>query len=269
VTPDITGVVALAQAYRRNRFMPVPPEERNFAGDGDFRAIGAEFLTRFVRMGGLYPAARVVEIGCGIGRMALPLTQYLTGGYDGIDIVKDGIDWCARTITPVYDNFRFHHRDYRNPVYNPAGILAMDHAELPFAAGAFDFAILTSVLTHLDAVASAAYAAEVARLLRPGGRCFLSLFLITPATRAGITAGHSRFAFDADGAGPIFEAEPDCPGHAVACDESWLLEILAGHGLTPARPIAYGAWSGRTASHYQDLLVLEKTPLPAVTGPAA
>ena len=254
----IAALQALSLAYANNRFMPIPPEERNFAGDGDFRAIGAEFLTHFVDLGGLVPAAKVIEIGCGIGRMALPLTQYLTGSYDGVDIVLHGIDWCSRVITPVYDTFRFHRLDVRNPVYNPGGELAAERAVMPFAAGSFDFAILTSVFTHLDEIAITAYVAELARLLRPGGRCFLSLFLMNDSARAGIWAGESRFPFDTQGTGPVFEAEPDRPGHAVACDEAWLNGLLAHHGLDPARPVNYGSWSGQKASHYQDRVVVEK-----------
>jgi len=251
-------VAAVARAYRRNRFMPLPPSERNFAGDGDFRAIGAEFLSYFVRLGGLYPRAKVLEIGCGIGRMALPLTQYLTGGaYDGVDVVRDGVEWCGRSITPAYGNFHFRHLDYRNPVYNPDGTLKPGTA-LPFGAASFDFVIMTSVVTHLDEVATRFYAAEVARLLRPGGRAFLSLFLMTDAARAGCKAGASRFAFDPEAPGPAFEAEPDRPGHAVAFDEAWLMDLFAGHGLRRLRPVAYGAWSGRDSRHYQDLCVLEK-----------
>ena len=38
---------------------------------------------------GLKPEHRVLDIGCGVGRVALPLTRYLTSGtYDGFDIVK-------------------------------------------------------------------------------------------------------------------------------------------------------------------------------------
>jgi SAM-dependent methyltransferase len=250
-------VATLARSYAANRFMPLP--DLDFAGDGDFRAIGAEFLEHFVRLGGLDPACRVLDIGCGIGRMALPLTQYLTeGSYDGIDVVREGIAWCARAITPVYGNFRFHHLDCRNPVYNPGGGLAAERAALPFADGGFDFVVMTSLLTHLDRAATGAYAAEVARLLRPGGRCFISLFLINAESRAGLAAGRSRFAFDPAEPGPDFEAEPERPGHAVAYDEAWLMERFAGLGLKPARPVSYGAWSGRTAGHYQDLCVLEK-----------
>ncbi len=68
----------LCRMILNDRFMPMPPAEKHFIGDGDFRAIGAEFLRHFVKLGELKPTDKVLEIGCGIGRMALPLTHYLT-----------------------------------------------------------------------------------------------------------------------------------------------------------------------------------------------
>ena len=111
----------LEAQLRRNRFLPAPPPELTFCGDGDFRAIGAEFLGHFVRLADLRPQHRVLDIGCGIGRMAVPLTQYLfdPGSYMGIDIVADGISWCNRTISTRYENFQFRHLDLFHPLYNP------------------------------------------------------------------------------------------------------------------------------------------------------
>jgi SAM-dependent methyltransferase len=263
MTPDTTtlDIATLARTIAANRFLPVPPAEQWFVGDGDFRAIGAEFLRHFVEFGDLGRTARVLEIGCGIGRMALPLTQYLdpaAGSYDGIDVVRDGIDWCGQTLTPVYPNFRFHHRDYVNDVYNPAGALEAAREPLPFSDRSFDFVLLTSVITHLRTADTVAYAKEIGRVVKPGGRCFLSLFLMTDAARTGLRADRRRLSFDPGGAGPEFLADPEHPAAAVAYDEAFLLDVFGAAGLRPARAPAYGHWATGEGASYQDLCLFEK-----------
>src|SRR5690349_12650783 len=95
----------LLAAIRSNRFLPEPPAEKGCIGDGDHRAIGAEFLGYFVRNGGLGRGERVLDLGCGLGRMAVPLTQYLetSASYDGIDIAADAIAWCREAIESRYE----------------------------------------------------------------------------------------------------------------------------------------------------------------------
>lgn len=259
--PIEDDIGTLARFIAGNRFMPVPPGERSFVGDGDFRAIGAEFLTHFVRLGGLDPHDRVLEIGCGIGRMALPLTQYLSapGRYTGVDVVAAGIAWCADTITPVYPDFSFRHIDLRHDIYNPGGSKPTEAVALPFADGGFDFIYLTSVLTHLRTAEVVAYVAEIARLLRPGGRCLVSLFLLDGQALAGLRAGRSRLPFDPDAAGPEHSADPDHPTGAVAYDEVFLIGLFEAAGLPLARPVVHGHWSGgRPAEGFQDICVFAK-----------
>ena len=55
---------ALAAAYLAGDD-PMPGPDESFVGDGDYRAIGAEFLKHFVQLGGLRPDETVFEIGCG------------------------------------------------------------------------------------------------------------------------------------------------------------------------------------------------------------
>src|SRR5262245_30990788 len=61
---------------RRNPLVPTRGASA-FVGDGDFAGMGRRFLELFVSLGGLKPEHRVLDIGCGIGRMALPLTDFL------------------------------------------------------------------------------------------------------------------------------------------------------------------------------------------------
>ncbi len=256
----MTAITQLRDYLSRNRFMPVPPPELLFCGDGDFRAIGAEFMERLVRDAGLQPGHRVLDIGCGVGRLAIALTQYLdeTGTYDGIDPVADGIAWCTSTVTQAYPNARFHHLDLRHPLYNPNGSLETAGTRLPLADGSVDLVCLISVLTHLDPPEVLHYAAEIARVLAPGGVCFATAFLMNPPAHAALAAGMGRIGFDPAGAGPLYYAYPDAPLAAVAFDEDVLLELFLRHGLLRRNPAQYGNWSGRELSSFQDICIFDK-----------
>ncbi len=261
---------ALIRFVAANRFMPLPPDGLHNVGDGDWRAIGAEFLGHFVRLGGLAPADRVLEIGCGTGRMALPLTQYLDperGLYEGVDVAAAGIAWAQRAITSRYPAVRFHHVDAVNSLYNPAGTQRVEDIRLPYEAASFDFAIMTSLITHLEPAQVDAYVAELGRLLRVGGRCFVSLFLLDDAARAALRVGAGRLAFDPDAAGPAVYADPEHPLAAVAYDQRDLLGRFAKAGLFLARPIAHGGWSGRANGFgFQDICVFARRDLPRDAG---
>ncbi len=256
----MTDIATLRRHLAANRFMPVPPPELMFCGDGDFRAIGAEFLERLVRDAGLAPGHRVLDIGCGIGRLALPLTQYLDegGSYDGVDPVAPGIAWCAETITALYPRMRFRHLDLHHPLYNPHGALPTVGTRLPFADASFDRVCLISVLTHLDLPEVLHYAAEVARLLAPGGCCLATAFQMNPPARKALAAGEGRLKFDAAADGPAYHAEPDAPLAAVAFDEDTFLERFLRHGLRRRNPAQYGSWSGRDMPSFQDICIFEK-----------
>jgi SAM-dependent methyltransferase len=243
----------------RNRFLPAPPAELTFCGDGDFRAIGAEFLGHFVRLAELRPHERVLDIGCGIGRMAVPLTQFLSeeGHYTGIDIVKDGIAWCNETIASVYPNFSFQHLDLQHPLYNPAGPRRAADIQFPFPDRSFDFICLISVLTHIDAATLVNYAKEVSRLLAPGGRCFATAFLVNKPARDALREGEGRLAFDPDLDEPELYADAAAPMAAVAFEENFLLEKFLRYGRKRLRPAVYGCWSGRPSAVFQDICIFE------------
>jgi SAM-dependent methyltransferase len=65
--------------------------------------------------GEMTKSSRVLEVGCGLGRVAYPLRhQLLTGSYDGFDICAFKIDFLQSTFSPRYPNFRFAHADIHN-----------------------------------------------------------------------------------------------------------------------------------------------------------
>ena len=65
-----------------------PLQSRHHVGGGDFHAMGEALLRQLVETAGLMPDDRVLDIGCGTGRVAGPLAGYLgaPGGYAGFDV---------------------------------------------------------------------------------------------------------------------------------------------------------------------------------------
>jgi SAM-dependent methyltransferase len=88
-----------------SRFAPLVPPER-LMHDGpptysDFKQNAEEFLQLYIDLCDLKRNERILDIGCGIGRKTVLLTDYLNdhGSYEGLDIVLSGIEWCSRKIT--------------------------------------------------------------------------------------------------------------------------------------------------------------------------
>src|SRR5258708_26002415 len=180
----------------------LPPEGQiDYVGSGNdletFEYIGEHFFRHFTELGGLKPNHRVLDVGSGIGRMALPLTRYLDplagGSYEGFDIVAHGVDWCRTQITPRFPHFRFQVADVFNEFYNPGGGYRARVYRFPFSSHSFDFVLLTSVFTHMLPHDLTHYLSEIARVLRPGGRCLITFFLHSAATAANIRPGQSSF----------------------------------------------------------------------------
>ena len=55
-----------------------PPRRLIFIGRGRFLEIGKEFTEHFKQLVDLKPNQHVLDVGCGIGRIAIPLTRYLS-----------------------------------------------------------------------------------------------------------------------------------------------------------------------------------------------
>jgi len=238
----------------------IPPAWLHSVGNGNYEETGENFLRYFVERGGLRPDERVLDVGSGTARMARPLTKYLeSGSYDGIDVVARSVEWCRKTYAPRYANFRFHHADIYNSVYNPRGRYKASEYRFPFGELSFDFVFLTSVFSHMLPQDMEHYLSEVARVLKPGGRSFITYFLLNPDSLKKIAEGASRFDFSYQLPGCRIQ-DKDAPEAVVAYDERLIRELYRASGLDICEPIHYGSWCGRKSGlTLQEMIVAVKS----------
>jgi SAM-dependent methyltransferase len=239
----------------RDRFTP-PRRLAQLVGDSDFVETGEEFGQLLDDLGVLAGSARVLDVGCGAGRIARVLTGRLRppGSYDGFDVMGDAVAWCQRAYgtAKLAVPFRFVHADIENAVYNPAGAVRAEEYRFPYDDGAFDLVLATSVFTHLLTDTAAHYLAEAGRVLAPGGILFSTWFLLRDG---GPDAAFRFTAFDDAAA----VADPSLPEAAVGYESEWVQARLEDVGLALDRPPLPGSWSGTPGTSFQDLVLARRT----------
>ncbi len=237
----------------------VPPRGKIFIGHGDYVKQGEKFLDYFRELGGLQPYHTVLDIGCGIGRMAVPLTRFLNekGSYDGFDIVKSGIDWCNKHISNQHPNFRFHYTRLYNQLYNTTDKANASNFNFPYKDSKFDFVFLTSVFTHMMPAEVEHYINEIGRVMKPGATCLMSFFIVNCVSEDLMIKKPTHMNFPVNKGFYRLQSTQDNTAN-VAYDEEWLLEKLENAGLK-MDSIHYGQWCGRDHFlEHQDLMICSK-----------
>lgn len=248
--------------FGKNKAMVPPPELMHDGPQSykEFKQNGDEFLRHYLTLCDLKPHERMLDVGSGIGRKTLPLLSYLNerGSYDGLELVKSGVDWCREKYTGKYPNFNFQLIDVYNGLYNPTGKYKATDYRFPFADKQFDFVVLNSVFTHMVPAEVENYLGEVARVLKAGARCLISFFVLNEESLRLIEAGRSTIELRHQ-IGPARAMSEATPELAIGYDEDYVNKLYQQYGLEMRTPIYYGSWCGRERFlSYQDQIVAFK-----------
>ena len=207
---------------------------------------GRQWVEYFGAVCSLRPDERVLDIGSGGGRVAVPLSAYLTRGtYEGFDTSAADVEWCRENITPRAPNFSFRHVDIHNLTYNPGGTIDPTEFRFPYGDSEFDFAFLTSIFTHMLPEHVEHYFGEIARVLRPDGRWLATWFILDDAALAAIEDGRSAFDFKHN-VGDYRVVDPNRHEDALAYPERYVLDLYDRFGFEVS--IDLGQWPGRPPS---------------------
>lgn len=229
-----------------------------------FDAIGRDSLRMLQDFTHLQPHHRVLDMGCGCGRLAWPLLQFLhpTATYHGGDVDASMLAWCQRSLASRHPNASFFHIDVFNSFYTPSQRGSPGQYRFPLPDGAVDRVFLGSVFTHMQPADVAAYLGEIARVLAPDGCALASFFLLTERRLQGPARPviDSKFPFPREHHRLASEKVPELD---VALDEAFLLALLDRAGLRCRGSILWGAWAGEPGVSGQDFVVIERRPAPS------
>jgi SAM-dependent methyltransferase len=219
------------------------------------------FTPFYIKYANLRPEARVLEIGCGAGKIASSLTGYLSaeGEYWGFDNRKEVIEWCQAHISTEHGNFHFLHGDVYNRQYNPKGKLRAEEYQLPFENASFDLVFIISVFPHMALTEIENYLGEAARLLKEGGVFLSTYFLFNQQVRKGFHVGPPRSNFVPQG-----EHTMVARGHSsgtIAIEEGYLAVVYAEKGLEITQTLPSGTWAtGMGYLRAQSIVIATRKP---------
>lgn len=244
------------------RDFSIPVELMMMTGGGPdtFEIISNSHIQILCETVGLSPNHHILEVGCGIGRDAIPLTSLIAdGSYIGIDIIEPSIAWCNENISRRHPNFSFYHLDIKDQLHNPNGTTTTRSCTLPAGDQSVDRIILWSVFTHMFRYDIVHYLDEFRRILKPGGRVFMTCFIADSRSLESVRnpSSGSSLTFKSEFGPGCYVNDLVAPAGAVAFTEQSLREMVAAAELSVVEPMLRGSWAGLADSKLgQDALIL-------------
>jgi cyclopropane fatty-acyl-phospholipid synthase-like methyltransferase len=159
----------------------LPPIElraggKHFEDDKDFVRTAVRDVNRLQRTSGLTLNSRVLDWGCGAGRLAIGIREYFPEGrikhYQGVDVQENKITWAKNNLkAPGFD---FAYINTSNARYNPSG---EKMRTLALGANSVDIVYAYSVFSHMTEEDTAEYLKLIKNVLIDAGKAFITCFV--------------------------------------------------------------------------------------------
>lgn len=243
---------------KKNRLEPAKGDI--YIGSGDFIAQGNHHKELLKELTNLKPEDSVLDVGSGIGRTAVALTNYInnSGNYEGFDVVEKGVKWCNSHIKKDFPNFNFQYVPLNNDLYNNSKESA-ESFKFPYEDNKFDVVFLFSVFTHMRPSEIENYLFEIHRVLKPEGKCLATFFVFNEKEEQFISEKNTfRFPFKEDGF-RLMDKNVECAN--IAFQESALFSTVKKSGLNISE-VVNGYWKNMKnktgLADFQDIIIMKK-----------
>ncbi len=191
-----------------------------YQDDGFYVKSSEHEANRIVDHFGANKGSRVLDIGCGQGRLPIGILRVIGEiDYTGIDIDRRSVDWCKRYIEAEHPTFKFRHLDLHNERYNKTGTRIDEDFRFDIEPGSIDIVFLFSVFSHTTEEDMRVYLKEIARILVDGGNVFFTTF---------VEEDVPNFSENPDN----YQLECSGPLHVVRYNKEYLFSILDEYGYS-------------------------------------
>ena len=210
----------------------------------------------------------VLDIGCGTGILEIASEPFLgkNGRYVGLDVSEKDINQCKRLYPD--EKFSFIHFDVHNSTYARSQTKAQ--AKWDIEDDSVDAVTALSVWTHFNEKDANFYLAEVQRVLKPGGKAIVTLFLMDEVYEQSLgrredrpgrfhNTRQDRWVFDRPAYGSAEWYCPDwvgVPEDAIGIRPSGLARMLVESRLNQITHYP-GNWKEVPGVFFQDVIVLQ------------
>ena len=146
----------------------------HFKDDDAFIRTAVRDVKRLERMCGLHDGSRLLDWGCGAGRLAVGVRERMgrIADYHGVDIQPELIEWAQANLAGP--GYRFTLLNVGNERYNPDGSPERTIGADP---GSVDVLYAYSVFSHMNDEDTPAYLRLIREALAADGRAFVTCFV--------------------------------------------------------------------------------------------